>query len=167
MWADLINKGYFTDPSTDLFAEAPRLFNQGKVAMVPCGSWYLTVLTGNGVPESKCDIFVMPPHNASAGKVVILEASPDPDLRQEPPTWRRPRRSPTGGWARRATPLYAKLVKQYPANSKADTSYLPAAKVELPQDASRTRTTGSSTATGKPRPRRSARRRWTSSPSSS
>ena len=76
VWADLISKGYFTDPSTDLFADAPRLFNEGKVAMIPCGSWYLTVLTGAGVPESKADIFVMPPVNPAAGKVVIMEASP-------------------------------------------------------------------------------------------
>ena len=76
VWADMIAKGYFTDPSTDLFADGPRLFNEGKVAMIPCGSWYLSVLTGGGVAVDKADIFVMPPVNPSAGKVVIMEASP-------------------------------------------------------------------------------------------
>ena len=46
VWADLIAKGYFTDPATDFFADAPRLFEQGKAAMIPAGSWYLTTLTG-------------------------------------------------------------------------------------------------------------------------
>ena len=76
VWADLIAKGYFTDASTDLFADGPRLFAAGQVAMIPCGSWYLSVLTGGGVDINKADIFVMPPVNASAGKVVIMEASP-------------------------------------------------------------------------------------------
>ncbi len=130
VWADLIKKGYFTDPSTDLFSEAPRLFDQGKVAMIPCGSWYMTVLTSNGVPESKCDIFVMPPHNASAGKVAILEASPilmganSPNLdeaKQVADYWM----SPEGN------AFYAKECGQYPANSKSDTSYLAKARVNF------------------------------------
>ena len=75
IWADLIKKGYFTDPSTDLFSDVPRLFNAGEVAMVPCGSWYLTTLTSEGVPENMADIFIMPPHNPAAGKVAIMEAT--------------------------------------------------------------------------------------------
>ncbi len=128
VWADLINKGYFTDPSTDFFADAPRLFNQGKVAMIPAGSWYMTTLTGNGVPADKLDIFVMPPVNPAVGKVVIQESSPilisakAPHLaaaRKVVDWWM----SPEGNGA------YAKLVNQYPANPKADTSYLPPVKV--------------------------------------
>ena len=44
--------------------------------MVPCGSWYLTVLTGAACAEDNADIFIMPPVNPTAGKVVIMEASP-------------------------------------------------------------------------------------------
>ena len=132
VWADLINKGYFTDPSTDLFSDVPRLFNSGEVAMVPCGSWYLTVLTGNGVPEDNADIFIMPPVNPKAGKVVILEASPiligakAPNLAaaKEVADWWM---GPEGNAA------FAKLVNQFPPNSKADASFLPASKVALKQ----------------------------------
>ena len=123
VWAELIGKGYFTDPSTDLFSEAPQLFNQGKIGMVPCGSWYMTVLTSNGVPESKCDIFVMPPHNASAGKLAILEASPIL-MSQNTPNLEAARKVADYWMSPEGNGFYAKLVGQYPANSKSDTSYL-------------------------------------------
>jgi len=123
VWAELIGKGYFTDPSTDLFSEAPQLFNQGKIGMVPCGSWYMTVLTSNGVPESKCDIFVMPPHNASAGKLAILEASPIL-MSQNTPNLEAARKVADYWMGPEGNGFYAKLVGQYPANSKSDTSYL-------------------------------------------
>ncbi|MGO9310542.1 MAG: ABC transporter substrate-binding protein [Spirochaetia bacterium] len=128
VWADLIGKGYFTDPSTDLFADGPRLFNEGKVAMIPCGSWYLSVLTGGGVSVDKADIFVMPPVNPAAGKVVIMEASPilisakAPNLaaaKKVVDWWM----GPTGNAA------FAKMLNQYPANAQADSSFLPANKV--------------------------------------
>jgi len=123
VWADLINKGYFTDPSTDLFSEAPRLFDQGKIGMIPCGSWYMTVLTSNGVPESKCDIFVMPPHNASAGKLAILEATPIL-IAENAPNLEAAKEVVDYWMGPEGNAFYAKLVGQYPANSKSDTSYL-------------------------------------------
>jgi ABC-type glycerol-3-phosphate transport system substrate-binding protein len=130
VWADLIHKGYFTDPSTDLFSEAPQLFNQGKVAMIPCGSWYMTVLTSNGVPESKCDIFVMPPHNASAGKVAILEASPIL-IGENTPNKEQAMKVADYWMSPEGNAFYAKLCGQYPANSKSDTSYLARARVNF------------------------------------
>jgi multiple sugar transport system substrate-binding protein/raffinose/stachyose/melibiose transport system substrate-binding protein len=130
VWADLIKKGWFTDPSTDLFAEAPQLFNQGKVAMIPCGTWYMTVLTSNGVPESKCDIFVMPPHNSTAGKVAILEASPIL-ISQNTPNLEEAMKVADYWMGPEGNAFYAKLVGQYPANSKADTSYLAKARVNF------------------------------------
>ncbi len=92
--------------------------------MIPCGSWYLTVLTGGGVSVDKADIFVMPPVNPSAGKVVIMEASPivisakAPNLaaaKKVADWWM----GPTGNAA------FAKMLNQYPANAKADSSFLP------------------------------------------
>jgi ABC-type glycerol-3-phosphate transport system substrate-binding protein len=128
VWADLIKKGYFTDPSTDLFSEAPQLFNQGKIAMVPCGSWYMTVLTSNGVPESKCDIFVMPPHNASSGKLAILEATPIL-IAKNAPNLASAKKVADYWMGPEGNAFYAKLVGQYPSNSKSDTSYLAKARV--------------------------------------
>ncbi len=130
VWADLIAKGYFTDPSTDLFSDAPRLFNQGEVAMVPCGSWYLTVLTSNGVPEEKADIFVMPPHNAAAGKLAILEASPIL-IAKNAPNLDAAKKVADYWMSPEGNALYAKLVGQYPANSKSDTSFLVKQRVDF------------------------------------
>jgi ABC-type glycerol-3-phosphate transport system substrate-binding protein len=128
VWADLIAKGYFTDPSTDLFADGPRLFNQGKIGMVPIGSWYLTQLKLGGVPEEKAGIFILPPPNPAAGKVVIMEASPIviaakapnlADAMKVADWWM----GPAGNAA------FAKMLNQYPANAKSDASFLPASKV--------------------------------------
>ncbi|MBN1837134.1 MAG: extracellular solute-binding protein [Spirochaetales bacterium] len=130
VWADLIAKGYFTDPSTDLFSDAPRLFNQGQLAMVPCGSWYMTVLTTNGVPEDKIGIFVMPPHNPSAGKVAILEASPIL-IAKNSPNLEAAKKVADYWMGAEGNAFYAELVGQYPANSKADTSYLAKVRVDF------------------------------------
>lgn len=128
VWADLIAKGYFTDPSTDFFADAPRLFNQGKVAMIPAGSWYMTTLTGSGVSADKLDIFIMPPVNASAGKVVIQESSPIL-ISAKAPNLAAARKVAEWWMGPEGNGAYAKMVNQYPANPKADTSYLPPVKV--------------------------------------
>jgi multiple sugar transport system substrate-binding protein/raffinose/stachyose/melibiose transport system substrate-binding protein len=130
VWADLIAKGYFSDPSVDMFSEAPQLFNQGKIAMIPCGSWYMTVLTSNGVPESKIDIFVMPSHNRSAGKVAILEATPIL-ISKNAPNLDAAKKVVDYWMGPEGNASYAKLVGQYPANAKADTSYLAKARVNF------------------------------------
>lgn len=130
VWADLIAKGYFADPSTDLFSDAPRLFQQGKIAMIPCGSWYYSTLTTNGVSPDNAGIFVMPAQNASAGKFAILEASPilisknSPHLQDALKVadfWM----GPDGNG------YLAKQLGGYPANTKADASYLPKSKVDF------------------------------------
>jgi ABC-type glycerol-3-phosphate transport system substrate-binding protein len=130
VWADLIAKGYFSDPSTDLFSDVPRLFNSGEVAMVPCGSWYYTVLTGAGVDPSKMDIFVMPPSNPSAGKLVILEASPIL-ISKKAPNLAAAMKVADYWMGPEGNAAFAKLVNQFPPNSKSDTSFLPAQKVAL------------------------------------
>jgi ABC-type glycerol-3-phosphate transport system substrate-binding protein len=130
VWADLMAKGYFTDPATDLFADGPRLFNEGKVAMIPCGSWYLTVLTGGGVPESKADIFVMPPVNPAAGKVVIMEASPIV-ISAKAPNLSDALKVADWWMGPQGNAAFARMLNQYPANAKSDSSYLPASKVNF------------------------------------
>jgi ABC-type glycerol-3-phosphate transport system substrate-binding protein len=130
VWADLINKGYFTDPSTDLFADGPRLFNEGKVAMVPCGSWYLTQLTTGGVPVEKADIFIMPPVNPAAGNVVIMEASPIL-MGAKAPHLAEARKVADWWMGPVGNEDFAKMLNQYPANMKSDSSFLPASKVAL------------------------------------
>ena len=130
VWANLINKGYFTDPSTDLFSDTPRLFQQGQVAMVPCGSWYYTTLTGAGVSGDDCGFFILPPPNPKVGKVAIMEAAPivvaknAPDLAaaRKVIDWMM---SPSGNI------VFPKMTNQFPSGLKTDTSFLPKVKADL------------------------------------
>jgi len=130
VWADLIKKGYFTDPSTDLFSDTPRLFQQGTVGMVPIGSWYYTTLTSNGVADADCGFFIMPPPNAKAGNVAIMEAAPIVVAKNAPGLadslklvdWMM---GPVG------SAVLPKALNQFPPTQTADTSFLPKVKVDL------------------------------------
>ncbi|MEW5816850.1 MAG: extracellular solute-binding protein, partial [Spirochaetota bacterium] len=130
VWADLIGKGYFTDPSTDLFADAPRLFNSGEVAMIPVGSWYFTVLTSNGVPENKCGFFVMPPPNASTGNVAIMEAAPVL-VAKNAPNLEAAKKVIDWWMTPEGNLVMAKQLNQFPPNMKADTGFLPKVKTDI------------------------------------
>lgn len=131
LWRDMIQKGYFTPPSTDLFGDAPRLFNEGKIAMGVFGTWYYTsVLVANGVPESKIGLFILPSHNPAAGKNIILELSPL-FVAKKSPSLRRAMQIADWFMTAEGSGFWASQVTAYPANKKADTSYMPAAKREL------------------------------------
>jgi ABC-type glycerol-3-phosphate transport system substrate-binding protein len=131
VWKNLIEKGYFTDSGTDLFTDSPVLFNQDKLAMVVCGTWYYTsVLTANGVPEDKIGAFILPSHNPGAGKVIVLEAmpilvsknAPHLDAAKTVADWLM---GPEGNG------FLAKMITSFPANMKSDASYLPPVKIDL------------------------------------
>jgi ABC-type glycerol-3-phosphate transport system substrate-binding protein len=131
IWGEMIEKGYFTDPGTDIWAGGARDFNQKKVGMALMGTWYLnSTLTPNGVPEENVGAFILPSHNASAGKNVILEITPiltsrnaenQDAIAEAVDYWM----SPEGNGA------FAKLLNTYPANPKADVSHLSPIKVEI------------------------------------
>lgn len=80
LWADMLEKGYFTDPGITLGTGANDmlpLFQQGKVAMIPIGDWYSTTLVGAGlVPGEDYDAFIMPNQNASLPAALFFEAGP-------------------------------------------------------------------------------------------
>ena len=127
----MIRKGYFKEPSTDLFGDAPRLFNEGKIAMGVFGTWYYTsVLVANGVPEEKIGLFILPSHNPSAGKNIILELSPmfvaEKSLSKDDAML-------IADWfmTSEGSGFWASQVTAYPANKNADTSYMPPVKAEL------------------------------------
>ncbi|MEI6875110.1 MAG: extracellular solute-binding protein, partial [Spirochaetota bacterium] len=124
------NMAYFTDPSTDLFSDTPRLFAQGDVAMVPIGSWYYTVLTSNGVAEADCGFFVMPPPNAKVGKVAIMEAAPIVVAKNAPGLANARKivdymMTPVG------SAMLPKALNQFPPTMTADTKFLPKVKADL------------------------------------
>ncbi len=131
LWAEMINKGYFTDPSTDVWAGGARDFNQKKVGMAIFGTWYMSSnLLANGVPEENIGAFILPSHNPKAGKNVIQEIKPILVSKNAPNQeaiaevvdfWM----SPEGNYA------FSSQLKGFPANQKADASYLPEVKVDL------------------------------------
>lgn len=131
LWADLMAKGYFTEPSADLFSDAPRLFNQDKLGMVVCGTWFYTsVLVANGVPESKIGSFDLPSHNPAAGKVIILEAMPILVAEKAP---NREASKKVVDWLMgpEGNAFLAEMITSFPANQKSKADYLPPVKVKL------------------------------------
>ena len=99
-----------------------------SVPRIPCGSWYLTQLTTNGVPIDKADIFIMPPVNPAAGKVVIMEASPIV-ISAKAPNLAAAKKVADWWMGPAGNAAFAKMLNQYPANAKSDSSFLPASKV--------------------------------------
>jgi len=77
IWKDLIEKGYFTDPGTDLGEEVPSMFAKGEVGMTYCGDWYSAYLDMVGlVGETDYSIFVIPSYLEERPKTVIYETGP-------------------------------------------------------------------------------------------
>lgn len=131
VWRDLIQQGYFTDSGTDLFTDSPVLFNQDKLAMVLCGTWYYTsVLTANGVPEEKIGAFILPSHNPSAGKVVILEAMPIL-ISKNAPNLEAAKKVVDWLMGPEGNAFLAEKITSFPANQKSKADYLPPVKINL------------------------------------
>ncbi len=131
LWGDMINKGYFTDPGTDLFTDSANLFNKDELGMVVCGTWYYTsVLTANNVPEEKIGAFILPSHNPDAGNNIILEAMPIVAGKNSP---NLEAAKQVTDWLMSAegNGFLAEKITSFPANMKSDTSYLPPVKVDL------------------------------------
>jgi len=72
----------------------------------------------------------MPPHNASSGKVAILEASPVL-ISKNAPNLAAAKKVADWWMGPQGNGAFAKLLGQYPANSKSDTSYLVKQKVDF------------------------------------
>lgn len=78
LWKEMIEKGYFSDPGTDITGDYPRMMAQEKGAMIAVGTWYAGgQLKSVGLQEDK-DIgaFIMPPVNPKVGNVVTVECAP-------------------------------------------------------------------------------------------
>jgi ABC-type glycerol-3-phosphate transport system substrate-binding protein len=122
IWKDMIDRGYFTDPSVNYFSDVPRLFNDNQLAMIMGGTWFLkTNLIDLGIPESKIGFFFIKTRDGR--NRAILEPSPILVAKNAPHLeaamkavdyWM----SPAGNT------FLAKQVESFPVNSKADVSYL-------------------------------------------
>ena len=131
VWEDLMDKGYFTDSGTDLFTDSPVMFNQDKLGMILCGTWYYSsVLIANGVPEEKIGAFILPSHNPKAGKVVILEAMPIL-ISENAPNLEAAKKVADWLMGPEGNAFLAEMITSFPAIMKSDASYLPQIKIDL------------------------------------
>jgi len=77
LWKEMLDKGYFSDPATDIFADYPRLMAQGKAGMILIGNWYEGQLIQMGLKVGEdVGAFILPPVDPQVGKVIIYEAAP-------------------------------------------------------------------------------------------
>jgi ABC-type glycerol-3-phosphate transport system substrate-binding protein len=124
IWKDLMDKGYFTDPSVHYYMDIPRFFNDDQLAMIIGGSWYYnTQLLAQGVPESKIGYFFL--KTMDGKNRAILEASPllvAKNGKHLDTTMKI-----VDYWmSAKGNTIMAKQTGSFPVNSKADSSYLSA-----------------------------------------
>ena len=129
IWKDMIDKEYFTAPSTNYFSDVPRLFNDNQLAMIMGGTWFVkSQLIDLGVPESKIGWFILKTRDGR--NRVILEVSP----------LLVPKNSKNLEAAMTAVDYYmspkgsnfmSKQIEGFPVSSKADASYLSAMKQDM------------------------------------
>lgn len=74
IWADMIEKGYFTEASVDMFTDIPKLFAEDRLGMIMVGSWYLSPQLDAPLADGKVGTFLMPSMDDN-GKHVIYEVS--------------------------------------------------------------------------------------------
>jgi ABC-type glycerol-3-phosphate transport system substrate-binding protein len=125
VWRQLMDKGYFSDTATDLFAEFPRLFGEGKAAMIDMGTWYTSVLEAAGVKLGEdYDFFLIPSINPKAGKLVIYEATPI--LIAEKSAQKGDALKFAEWWmSAEAQEKWGRLIGQFPSNSRSKLDFLP------------------------------------------
>ena len=131
LWRDMIEKGYFTDPSTHMFSNAGHLWNNEKFGMVLCGSWYYsTVLLDQGVKPEHIGVFILPSHNPAAGRNIVMESGPIFTARNA--SQKQAAEKIADWWmGPEGNTHFSKIFQSYSANKRAGTSHLHPAKKQL------------------------------------
>ena len=131
VWADMINKGFFTDPGTNMFTNSAHLWNREKFGMVLCGSWYYASgLINQGVEPDTIGVFILPSHNSLAGKNIAMESGPVFTAKNAPN--RKAAKVIADWWmSSEGNEHFSKIFKSYTANIKSNSKHLPLAKQQL------------------------------------
>lgn len=129
IWKDMIDKGYFTDPSTNYFSDVPRLFSDNQLAMIMGGTWFVkSQLIDNGIPESKIGWFFIKTRDGK--NRAILEASPILVAKNSKNL--EAAMTAADYWmSAKGNNFLSKQVEGFPVNSKADASYLSSMKQDI------------------------------------
>jgi ABC-type glycerol-3-phosphate transport system substrate-binding protein len=122
VWKDMIDKGYFTDPSTNYFNDVPRLFADNQLAMIIGGTWFVkSNLIDKGVAENRIGWFFLKTRDGR--NRAILE--PSPILVAKNSRHLDAAMKAVDYWmSPKGNNFLAKQVESFPVNSKADASYL-------------------------------------------
>ncbi len=133
VWKDMIDRGYFTDPSVNMLTNAGHLWNNESYGMALCGSWYYsTVLVAQGVNESDIGWFILPSHNPKAGLNIVFEVGPLFTAKNAANA--EAARTLADWWmSPRGNASFATVHQSCPANRNADISHLPEVKRNLLQ----------------------------------
>jgi len=133
VWKEMIDKGYFTDPSVNMLTNAGYLWNNEVYGMALCGSWYYSnVLAAQGVDERDIGWFILPSHNPEAGLNIVFEVGPIFTARNA--TNAKSAMALADLWlSPRGNAYFATVHQSCPANRKADISHLPEVKRDLIQ----------------------------------
>ena len=123
IWADMIGKNYFTEASVDLFTDIPKLFNEDRLGMVMCGSWYLSPQLDAAIADGKVGSFLMPSmgdngnhiiYEVSSIQVAKNNAAPEDTLKVVDYLM-----------SVEGNETYAKLAQKIPGNPAASSDFLP------------------------------------------
>ncbi len=131
IWMEMIGKGWFSEPSANMFTNGGHLWNNEKFGMVLCGSWYYSmVLREQGVKDDDIGVFILPPHNPGAAKSIMMESGPvftakNSVYSNESEIIARWWMSPEG------SRHFARVYQSYSASTKAGEDHLPPAKKKL------------------------------------
>ena len=122
IWKDMIDKGYFTDPSTNYFNDVPRLFGDNQLAMIIGGTWFVkSNLIDKGVAENRIGWFFLKTQDGrnrailEPSPILVAKNSKNLDAAMKVVDYWM---SPQGN------NFLSKQVEGFPVNSKADASYL-------------------------------------------
>ena len=125
IWKDMLEKEYFTPPSTRMFTNGAHLWREEAFAMVLCGSWYPSaVLMDQGVDGNHIGVFILPPHNPQASKSLMMESGPLFIAAQAPQ--RKTAESLADWWMdTEGSLLFSQSLDTFSANRNVDQGHLP------------------------------------------
>lgn len=131
IWAEMIESGFFTDPSLNLFTNGGHLWNEEAFGMILCGSWYYsTVLRQQGVDPADIGVFILPPHNPDAPGSIMMESGPVFTASNSP---HRKQAEKIADWwmSRDGSRDFAETFQSYSANRKIGAGHLQPARQKL------------------------------------
>ena len=130
VWRDMIQRGYFSPPTVDMFKDAPKMFKDGSLAMIQAGTWYTGTLLETKISQEDIGYFILPSQNPKAGKNLVIESIPIL-LSEKSPHKKEAMKIAEWWMSAKGSGFSAGLLNAYPGNIKANRTHLSSAKKGL------------------------------------